>query len=234
MTKKPTYEELEKQVKELSEDTYERKLSVEKLRQSEERFRNLIEGSIQGILIHRDHKPLFVNEKWANIHGYSQEEVLTMDTVVQLIFHKDQKRMIDYKGARLQEKAAPTDYEYRGVHKDGSLIWLDNRVSVVQWEEQKAIQTTIFDITIRKQAETERDKLIIKLKKALLEVETLQGILPICCHCKKIRDDKGYWNQIESYIQDHSKAVFSHSICQKCAKELYPDIDIYDENGDVT
>jgi len=69
------------------------------------------------------------------------------------------------------------------------------------------------------------------LQAALSEVKTLRGFLPICSYCKKIRDDKGYWNQIESYIQGHSDAEFSHSICQECAKKYYPDMDIYgDEN----
>jgi AmiR/NasT family two-component response regulator len=62
-----------------------------------------------------------------------------------------------------------------------------------------------------------------ELEKALAEINTLRGILPICAHCKKIRDDKGYWNQIESYIHEHSEAQFSHGICPDCAKELYPD-----------
>jgi AmiR/NasT family two-component response regulator len=62
-----------------------------------------------------------------------------------------------------------------------------------------------------------------ELEKALSEIKTLRGILPICASCKKIRDDKGYWNQIESYICKHSEAKFSHSICLECAKKLYPD-----------
>jgi signal transduction histidine kinase len=61
------------------------------------------------------------------------------------------------------------------------------------------------------------------LEKALSEVKLLSGFLPICASCKKIRDDKGYWNQIESYIQQHSEAEFSHSICPGCAKKLYPE-----------
>lgn len=81
----------------------------------------------------------------------------------------------------------------------------------------------------RIQAEKQREKIIIDLKKALAEVKKLSGLLPICSHCKKIRDDKGYWNQIESYIHEHSEAEFSHSICQECAKKYYPDIDIYDD-----
>ena len=68
----------------------------------------------------------------------------------------------------------------------------------------------------------------IELKKARDEIKTLRGILPICAACKKIRDDKGYWNQIESYISKRSEADFSHSICPDCAAKLYPDMDIYD------
>jgi hypothetical protein len=82
----------------------------------------------------------------------------------------------------------------------------------------------------RKIAQIEKEKLIIELKDALRKVKTLSGLLPICASCKKIRDDQGYWNQIESYIQIRSDAEFSHSICPDCAKKLYPDIDIYNED----
>jgi ligand-binding sensor protein len=56
------------------------------------------------------------------------------------------------------------------------------------------------------------------------QVETLSGLVPICMHCKKIRDDQGYWNQLEAYIEQRSKAEFSHSICQKCMEQYYPDL----------
>ena len=78
------------------------------------------------------------------------------------------------------------------------------------------------DITERKQAERERDQYINELHQALEKVQTLSGLFPICSHCKKIRDDKGYWNQIEEYIEEHSAAEFSHSICNECAEKLYP------------
>ena len=64
------------------------------------------------------------------------------------------------------------------------------------------------------------------------KIETLRGIVPICSYCKKIRDDKGYWNQIESYIQEHSEAEFSHSICQECAHKHYPDMGLYDNDDE--
>jgi hypothetical protein len=66
--------------------------------------------------------------------------------------------------------------------------------------------------------------LIRELQEALTMVKLLSGLLPICASCKKIRDDKGYWTQIEFYIRDHSEAEFSHSLCPECMKKLYPEI----------
>ncbi len=70
----------------------------------------------------------------------------------------------------------------------------------------------------RELAEKNRD-----LEQALREVKVLRGFIPICASCKKIRDDKGYWQQIETYIQERSEALFSHGICKDCMKKLYPD-----------
>ncbi len=69
-----------------------------------------------------------------------------------------------------------------------------------------------------------RVKTQIKLKQAFDEIRILKGFIPICANCKKIRDDKGYWESVEEYIGKHSDAVFSHSICPECTKKLYPDI----------
>ena len=80
------------------------------------------------------------------------------------------------------------------------------------------------DITERKSIEIERETMVLELKAALADVKILSGLLPICAVCKKIRDDKGYWNQIELYIRDHSEAEFSHGFCPDCAKKLYPDL----------
>ncbi|MEN8692290.1 MAG: response regulator [Desulfobacterales bacterium] len=76
-------------------------------------------------------------------------------------------------------------------------------------------------------AEREKNRLIAELKEALSKIKKLSGLLPICSHCKKIRDDKGYWNKIESYIHKHSDAEFSHGICPECAEKYYPDMDLY-------
>ena len=80
------------------------------------------------------------------------------------------------------------------------------------------------DISQQKFAEEEKEKLIAELQSALSKVKQLSGFLPICASCKKIRDDQGYWNQLESYIRDHSEVEFSHGICPDCAKRLYPEL----------
>jgi len=88
------------------------------------------------------------------------------------------------------------------------------------------------DIAVRKNAErriqdtlAEKEELIRELTIAIDEVKTLRGFIPICAHCKKIRDDQGYWEQIEDYIGAHSEAEFSHGICPDCMKKYYPEID---------
>jgi hypothetical protein len=75
-----------------------------------------------------------------------------------------------------------------------------------------------------KQADAEKSKVITELQEALAKVKTLSGFLSICAACKKIRDDHGYWNQIETYIRKHSEVEFSHSICPGCAQKMYPEI----------
>ena len=85
------------------------------------------------------------------------------------------------------------------------------------------------EISDRYAAEADRDKTILDLQQALEEVKTLRGILPICSFCKKVRDDKGYWEQVDVYINKHSQADISHSVCPDCARKHYPDIPIYED-----
>jgi len=85
-----------------------------------------------------------------------------------------------------------------------------------------AVQT-LQDITRLKQIEEEQERLNVELKEALNQIKTLSGLIPICAACKKIRDDKGYWNQLEQYLEEHSDAVFSHGLCPECFREYFPE-----------
>ncbi len=90
--------------------------------------------------------------------------------------------------------------------------------------DKTVLYSIINDISERINSEKEKEDLIVKLEETLSHVRLLSGLLPICASCKSIRDDKGYWKQIESYIRDHSEAEFSHGICPECAKKLYPEL----------
>ena len=92
-------------------------------------------------------------------------------------------------------------------------------------KERRQKAGLIDHIAALKQAEEEREKLIRQLREALASIKTLSGLLPICYSCKQIRDDKGYWNQIDTYIRDHTEAEFTHGICPACVTKLYPDYD---------
>jgi len=153
---------------------------VEKaLQKSEKRFRHLIEGSIQGILIHRKLKPVFVNQAYADIFGYSIKQILEMDTVLSHFASFEQDRIIGYMNARLKGEAAPTQYEYQGIKKDGSPIWLENRVKMVEGWEKDTIQTTVFDITDRMQAEDTLKKRSYELSERVKELNCLYGLSKI-------------------------------------------------------
>ena len=88
---------------------------------------------------------------------------------------------------------------------------------------EKCAENIMLEKKIQQQNK-ERDELIIRLQDALANVKKLSGLLPICSSCKKIRNDNGYWKQIEGYIAEHSEAVFTHGLCPDCVKKLYPNL----------
>jgi len=94
-------------------------------------------------------------------------------------------------------------------------------------ENANLYRQTKKTVELLKETQRERERLIQNLQKALAEVNTLSGLIPICSYCKNIRDDTGYWSQIEAYIQEHSGAEFSHSICPACAKKYFPEYKLY-------
>lgn len=119
----------------------------------ENRFRKLIEGSIQGVVIHRLFKPLFVNEAWAALHGYEAEEVLEMESVLPLIAPHERERAMEYAQARLRGDDVPTRYEAQDLRRDGSTVWVEKFISVIEWDGQPAVHTALIDLSQRKQAE---------------------------------------------------------------------------------
>lgn len=124
----------------------------------------------------------------------------------------------------LQRELRNVEIDYHDEGAASRTFSLASSFMLDQHGERLAIVCVLRDITDRKKAETEREQLIGQLREALANVRQLSGMLPICASCKKIRDDQGYWQQIESYIRTHTEAEFTHSMCPDCADRAYAEL----------
>ncbi len=175
---------------------------------------------------------VFFSTRWKGMLGFDEDEI-TNDLLEwdKRVHPNDKDAAYANLNAHLNGETPYYENEHRLQCKEGSYKWILDRGKILSWtEDGKPLRVvgTHTDVTSRKEAEIENQRLLKELSEALDKVKLLSGLLPICSVCKKIRDDKGYWNQIESYIRDHSEAEFSHGICPDCAKELYPDFVIKD------
>jgi PAS domain S-box-containing protein len=171
---------------------------------------------------------VYISKQCEEIFEYDAERILAEKDLLWKMVHPNDLERLKSADSIANLAGALFQCEVRIILPSGQVKWiqLTSKPGSQQIESQVVWSGVVLDITERKVVEEERDKLVIDLKRALTEVRTLSGFLPICASCKKIRDDNGYWNQIESYIRDHSEAEFSHSICPDCAKELYPEFDL--------
>lgn len=120
--------------------------------------------------------------------------------------------------------------EVQLLKKDGTECYaqLETMTTIDTVITSHRFQMIVIDITERILAEIEKEKLFVELQQAMGKVKMLSGMLPICSSCKKIRDDQGYWKQVEEYIREHSEAEFSHGLCPDCLKKLYPEFIKYE------
>jgi PAS domain S-box-containing protein len=153
------------------------------------------------------------------IYGYKAEEIIGKSIAVLFPLHRREELLDILSAVRRGEIVVLQETERQ--HKNGRIIPVSIIVSPIKNAHEKIIgaSTIARDISRQKEAEHERQQLIESLTAAGQEVRALAGMLPICAACKRIRDDKGYWQQVEAYISEHSEVIFSHGLCPQCIAE---------------
>jgi PAS domain S-box-containing protein len=204
----------------IARDISERKRIDEQLR----KMSRAVEQSPASIVITSTEGVIeYVNPKFIQVTGYSIEEAVGKNP---RILKSGEKPPEEYKQLwEMITSGKEWHGEFHNKRKNGEFYWESAVISPIK--NEYGIVTRFLavkeDITQRKEAEAEREKLINELQEALADVKILGGLIPICSSCKKIRDDKGYWNILEAYLMKHSDAKFTHGICPECMVKLYPE-----------
>ena len=166
----------------------------------------------------------YVSPSVKTVLGYAPEQLkgkLFFDFI-----HSDEASTVKQKFQNAMETRNPFRMDYRCRCADGSYIWVESLANPIAGDH-KGMNVYVFgsrDVTLRKQAEEVLEEERRQLQLALEEVRTLRGIVPICSYCKKIRDDEGYWSQVEQYVSDHTEAQFSHAICPVCFEKVMKEL----------
>ena len=222
--------ELKRTILELRRTDAERQTTEAALRKSEERFQKFMNsGPAIAYVKDATGRFVYVNEPTARRFqipsaqwiGKTDAELLgqiSSDAVVEhdLTVLNDERTVV-------VEEAVPTP--------DGARYWQSYKFLLHDDAGQKQVGGLSFDITERKAAEQERERLVSELREALTQVKTLSGFLPICASCKNIRDDAGYWQGIETYLSEHANVEFTHGICPACVAKLYPEFAARQRDG---
>ena len=219
-------EEMRGRISELKTLEDRHKQTEEVFGQSEEKYRTILEEMEEGYFeTDLVGNLTFINDAGCRHLGYSRQELIGMNNRVYA--DKENAEKVFQTFNKVYKTGEPCRiFDYEITRKDGTKAIIEMSASLIKDAEGKPVgfRCVSRDISERKRMEEEREKLIRELEDALTNIKTLRGLLPICSNCKKIRDDKGYWKQIESYIRDHSGAEFSHGMCPECSKKLYPDL----------
>jgi PAS domain S-box-containing protein len=234
MARKPTYQDLERMIdalkleKDLLEDRHQ-ELAQEKERY--ERIVNTIPCAVYDYVRWPDGRSKFIymSAQAEKIFTCNVQEIMEQPDILWNMVHPEDFDRLDKEDFEATVAGKIFQSELRVVLPSGQVKWIQitSMASSQKYDSQIIWSGVALDISERKEVEAERNRLVLDLQNALAEVKTLKGIIPICCYCKKIRDDKGFWTQVEEYISAHSDADLSHGICPECAKKYFPDYDLY-------
>jgi PAS domain S-box-containing protein len=201
-----------------------RKQMEEKLRQSEERFRRIFEDGPLGMLIaDLNYRILKANKALCKMLGYSEDELIGL-RIGEITYAEDVEKSASFSNQLLHGQISLFRLEKRYMTKGGEPLWVNLTVTAIRGRNDKVLHALgmVENINRRKLAEQERERLVLDLQQALDRAKTLRGLLPMCAWCKKIRNDKGYWQKVETYVQEHSDAAFTHGICPECLNKVDP------------
>jgi PAS domain S-box-containing protein len=160
-----------------------------------------------------------LNPAWEKTLGFSRQELLSMPMFD--FVHPDDRERTREQNRKVRSGEQALGFENRYRCKDGSYRWL--LWNSTADHEHQLIYAVARDVTARKQAEEERERLLRELQAALAEVTALQKILPICMYCKSIRNDENYWQTVEAYLSHHTQISLSHGICPSCHEKVRGD-----------
>ena len=157
-----------------------------------------------------------LNPAWEATLGFRRDELMSKP-FIEFVHPDDRDRTLG-QNRDVRSGGQARLFENRYLCRDGSYRWL--LWNSTRDEGRGVIYGVARDVTERKRAEEERERLVSELQSALLEVRALRDILPICSYCKRIRDDENYWHAVEAYISEHTNTRFSHGICPTCYENV--------------
>jgi PAS domain S-box-containing protein len=212
------------------EDITARKKAEKALRDSESWYRNLFRNNHTIMLIVDPVSADIIDANPAAISFYGWRHAeLTCQKITHINVLGEEQVFEEMEQAKTEHRQ---NFFFKHRLASGDIRDVEVYSGPIKLHGKQLLYSIVHDITERKKAEKERETLILDLRKALSEVKTLRSFLPICSRCKKIRDDKGYWNQIETYIHEHSGTEFSHGICPECMEAMYGEQDWYKKRRD--
>jgi len=209
----------------LAREIAERRQTEARLRESEALYRSILDASPDDITIaDLEGRVLMVSPNAVPMFGFENEEQGKGRKVTEFLVPEDRERAMSRVALLLQGvRSGPS--EYRGLRLDGTTLDIEVNTSLLHDAEGRPSKLVVIarDVTARKQTEAE-------LRTAVAQIKTLHGLLPICMHCKKIRDDQGNWSPVEVYVRERTDAEFTHGLCPQCLSAKYPDF-AEDEDG---